>query len=209
LAARGVAYISLSPESAPVVTATLETARWRRAMGSRVVQIVFDASAIVSELLSPEQGPLVSRQSGFESLVAVTNDLSSMCTPYRGEVERIDLPPLRERPEDIPHCLRYFIEKHALVAGRRVRSISLEVMDLLLSYSWPGNILEMNCVIAEIVRGGSGPEIGADALTRLHAGAFTDMALRASRFAGESLQEGLRRLDRLLCASAPVLNTAC
>jgi hypothetical protein len=175
---RGVVYLSLCRDGLRTAEKTLETARQRRKSGSGVVQMIFDAS--------PDMAP------GADTMPAFLRDAP--------DLDAIELPPLRNRREDFPHCLRYFIEKHARRAGRSVRSISLEAMDLLLSYCWPGNILEMDCVIAEVVRRDTGPEINFASMTQLDAKAFTDTALRASRFAGESLQEGLLRLDRLLYA---------
>jgi hypothetical protein len=108
--------------------------------------------------------------------------------------------------EGAPFEIQHAYLRHAHLAGRGIRSIALAALDLLLSYRWPGNILEMDCVMAEVVRGGSGPEIGAASAARLDARAFADSALSASRFAGESLQQGLHRLDRLLGTGTVAVN---
>ena len=71
---------------------------------------------------------------------------------YRLNVIPIHLPPLRERREDIPLLLDYFLEKYNREAGRQVMRASREVLDRLLAYSWPGNIRELeNCVERAVV----------------------------------------------------------
>jgi len=78
---------------------------------------------------------------------------------YRLNVVKIDLPPLRERPEDIPLLALHFAEKYRR-PGQPSKQIASESMELLLNYSWPGNIrelenaLERACVISpdEMIR---------------------------------------------------------
>ena len=59
----------------------------------------------------------------------------------------IDIPPLRERQEDIPVLVEYFVDRYASKAGKKIRTIGRESMELLRSYSWPGNIRELQNVI--------------------------------------------------------------
>lgn len=66
---------------------------------------------------------------------------------FRLNVMTIDVPPLRERMEDIPALARHFLEQSAKVFQLPVREIAPEAMDLLMSYSWPGNIRELENVI--------------------------------------------------------------
>ncbi len=66
---------------------------------------------------------------------------------YRLNVFPIALPPLRERQEDIPILVEYFIHRYASKLGKRIRSASRRTLDLLQSYSWPGNIRELQNVI--------------------------------------------------------------
>jgi DNA-binding NtrC family response regulator len=61
---------------------------------------------------------------------------------YRLNVIKIDLPPLRDRPEDIPVLARHFMEKNAR-PGEQPKQITPEAMEVLLSYHWPGNIREL------------------------------------------------------------------
>jgi PAS domain S-box-containing protein len=66
---------------------------------------------------------------------------------YRLNVFPIEVPPLRERQEDIPMLAAYFIDRFARKAGKSIRSVSKRSLELLQSYSWPGNIRELQNVI--------------------------------------------------------------
>jgi DNA-binding NtrC family response regulator len=66
---------------------------------------------------------------------------------YRINVFSITLAPLRERTEDIPDLADFFLKKHAKISGSQPKKISPQVLEKLLSYSWPGNIRELENVI--------------------------------------------------------------
>jgi formate hydrogenlyase transcriptional activator len=66
---------------------------------------------------------------------------------YRLNVFPIHVPPLRERPEDILLLAKYFIERYAAKAGKRIRRVEKRTAGLLESYHWPGNIRELQNVI--------------------------------------------------------------
>jgi formate hydrogenlyase transcriptional activator len=66
---------------------------------------------------------------------------------YRLNVFPIRIPPLRERLEDIPLLVQYFIDRNARELGKNIRSVSKETLELFQSYSWPGNIRELRNVI--------------------------------------------------------------
>jgi PAS domain S-box-containing protein len=66
---------------------------------------------------------------------------------YRLNVFPIEMPPLRERKEDIPLLVEYFIDRYASRAGKRIRSVNRETLARLTSYAWPGNIRELQNVI--------------------------------------------------------------
>jgi PAS domain S-box-containing protein len=70
---------------------------------------------------------------------------------YRLNVFPIAIPPLRERKEDIPMLVQYFIDRYASKAGKKIRSINKKTLDLLQSYPWPGNIRELQNVIERSV----------------------------------------------------------
>lgn len=76
---------------------------------------------------------------------------------YRLRVVKIELPPLRKRKEDIVPLVRKFVEKFAKVHGKPVSGVADEVMALIQSYTWPGNIRElMNCIESSVVMNRSG-----------------------------------------------------
>jgi formate hydrogenlyase transcriptional activator len=81
---------------------------------------------------------------------------------YRLNVFPILMPPLRERREDIPLLVHYFVDKYAAKIGRPVRAVTSETMQHLVRYSWPGNIRELENVIerAMILSTGSVLELG-------------------------------------------------
>ncbi|MDI6826912.1 MAG: sigma-54 dependent transcriptional regulator, partial [Armatimonadota bacterium] len=71
---------------------------------------------------------------------------------YRLNVITINLPPLRERIEDIPELVRHFIAKYNNETGKSIEGVSPEGMALLKSYSWPGNIRELeNCIERAVI----------------------------------------------------------
>jgi transcriptional regulator with GAF, ATPase, and Fis domain len=70
---------------------------------------------------------------------------------YRLNVFPIEMPPLRERAEDIPLLVEYFIDRFARKAGRKFWAVNKKSLDLLQSYPWPGNIRELQNVIERSV----------------------------------------------------------
>ena len=83
---------------------------------------------------------------------------------YRLNVITIELPPLRQRKEDIPALVDHFLKKYAEENERPVRRITPEALRPLMSYSWPGNVRELENVIERAVVLSSGPEINVDLL---------------------------------------------
>src|SRR5262249_32229479 len=101
-------------------------------------------------------------------LVAATNrDLSVMVAArqfrsdlfYRLNVIPLTLPPLRERPEDIPLLVRYFVQQHSLRLNKPVRSIPVETMNALTRYPWPGNVRELENFIERAVLLSPSPDL--------------------------------------------------
>jgi formate hydrogenlyase transcriptional activator len=70
---------------------------------------------------------------------------------YRLNVFPIQMPPLRQRADDIPLLVEYFIERYGKVAGKRFRSINKKTLDLFQAYDWPGNIRELQNVVERAV----------------------------------------------------------
>ena len=70
---------------------------------------------------------------------------------YRLNVFPIEIPPLRERRQDIPTLVEYFVHRYARKAGKKIRSIQKGTLELLESYAWPGNVRELQNVIERSV----------------------------------------------------------
>jgi DNA-binding NtrC family response regulator len=83
---------------------------------------------------------------------------------YRLNVITIELPPLRQRREDIPLLVQFFLKKYAEENDRPVRRIMPEALRPLMSYSWPGNVRELENVIERAVVLSSGTDITVDLL---------------------------------------------
>jgi transcriptional regulator with GAF, ATPase, and Fis domain len=69
---------------------------------------------------------------------------------YRLKGLTIDLPPLRERPEDVIELASHFLNQYAAESGVRAKILSTGAMDLLLGYAWPGNIRELENIIRSV-----------------------------------------------------------
>jgi formate hydrogenlyase transcriptional activator len=105
-------------------------------------------------------------------LIAATNrDLTSMVDEqkfrsdlfYRLNVFPVHVPPLRERPEDIPLLVRHFSEQLARRMNKIIETIPSETMEALCDYHWPGNIRELQNVIERAVILSSGPMLKVSA----------------------------------------------
>jgi formate hydrogenlyase transcriptional activator len=70
---------------------------------------------------------------------------------YRLNVFPIEVPPLRERRDDIPMLVEYFVDRYARKAGRKIKQIEKKTLGLLQTYSWPGNIRELQNVLERSV----------------------------------------------------------
>ena len=101
-------------------------------------------------------------------VVAATNgDLSKLVAEkafrsdlyYRLNVFPIQVPALRERPEDVPLLVRYFVQKYSRQLNKSVEYVPADAMDALAHYSWPGNVREMENLIERAVLLSPGREL--------------------------------------------------
>jgi len=81
---------------------------------------------------------------------------------YRLNVFPIKLPPLRERKEDVPLLVNYFVDRYAKRAGKKIKHIQKKALDVLQEYSWPGNIRELQNVIERSLIIGEANEFSID-----------------------------------------------
>lgn len=78
---------------------------------------------------------------------------------FRLKVVTVELPPLRQRPEDIPLLVKHFIERFNEELGRKVTSVSPSLMDALRAYPWPGNVRQLKNVVENMVLFARGEEL--------------------------------------------------
>lgn len=93
-------------------------------------------------------------------VIAATNVDLSLCLArgalredfyYRINVIPVQLPPLRERLEDLPLLISHILEKHPVARERSIRQVSPEVLDQMLAYRWPGNIRELENILERAI----------------------------------------------------------
>ena len=81
---------------------------------------------------------------------------------YRLNVIAIQLPPLRQRKEDIPALAQHFVDKYSQENGKAVEAVTPEALQVLMDYDWPGNVRELENVIERGVVLSTGPYIGPE-----------------------------------------------
>lgn len=93
-------------------------------------------------------------------VIAATNVDLSLCLArgtlredfyYRINVIPVQLPPLRERLEDLPLLINYFLGKHSIAKERNIRQVAPKVLDQMLAYHWPGNIRELENILERAI----------------------------------------------------------
>jgi len=106
-------------------------------------------------------------------LIAATNrDLQSRIAAgefredlfFRLNVIRVEIPPLRERAEDVPLLIEHYLDAYSRLHKVPVMSVSPDAMDALVSYRWPGNVRELKNVVERIVLKTDGEAVGYDDL---------------------------------------------
>jgi two-component system nitrogen regulation response regulator GlnG len=76
---------------------------------------------------------------------------------YRLNVFTIQLPPLRERTEDMPELVHHFLQRYSRELHKDIQSVAPETLGLLRAYPWPGNIRELQSVLKQAMLNASGP----------------------------------------------------
>lgn len=136
-------------------------------------------------------------------LIAATNrDLEEMIKNgrfredlyYRLNVIEIDIPPLRERKEDIPLLVNYFIDIFNRENNRSIRGIERDALEVLMEYSWPGNTRELRNVIERAVVLCGGDTIGVDDLS-------DKLRLKEETPSGITLRDAVNSYERKLILS--------
>jgi DNA-binding NtrC family response regulator len=123
---------------------------------------------------------------------------------YRLNVVPLNIPPLRERKEDIPFLAGHFLQKLAPDTGSKVESITDAAMDKLLAYHWPGNVRELENVIERSLVMATGTTLDAPDIklemaprSRSHPDehSFLPEGMSLDQYEQEIIREALRRAD--------------
>jgi transcriptional regulator with GAF, ATPase, and Fis domain len=135
-------------------------------------------------------------------VVAATNrDLGKMVIEgkfledlyYRLNVIPLHIPPLRERPEDVPLLVEHFIRKHEKRVGKRIKGIEDGAMQALVRYNWPGNVRELENSVERAIVLSSAPVIRAQDISIVGAAA---PAQQTAALPSMSLRENIEWVER-------------
>lgn len=133
---------------------------------------------------------------------------------YRLNVVPINIPPLRERREDIPYLLDHFIARFARESGKPIRSITPAAQRILMEFHWPGNVRELENIIERAVAlstgdvidvadirldlsptKSGGTSLAASAMSAASAVPFLPPGMTLEHFEDEMIREALRRAN--------------
>jgi len=114
---------------------------------------------------------------------------------YRLNVIPIVIPPLRERPEDIPHLVSSFIKEYSKIYNKVINDIDDRALEILMNYYWPGNVRELENVIEYMVVRAKNEAIQLENLPSSIKSAF-ETRKPAEEFKRESPSELLQLLEK-------------
>jgi len=152
LADKGTVFLDeigeLPLEMQPKLLRIIEDKEFERVGGTRVLQ--------------PDFRIIAATNRDLERLVAEGGFRTDLF--YRLNVMRMNIPPLRQRPEDIPLLIRYFLDGMARDAGLSQIPMAPQAEALMQGYSWPGNVRELVNVLERVLASREGEEIGPEDL---------------------------------------------
>jgi formate hydrogenlyase transcriptional activator len=125
----------ISPELQPKLLRVLQDHEFERLGGNRTIKVDLRLIAATNRDLA----------------ASVAHDEFRSDLFYRLNVFPVRLPALRERREDIPDLVRYFVLKYAAKMGKTIETVSSETMEALANWDWPGNVRELENVIERSV----------------------------------------------------------
>lgn len=109
---------------------------------------------------------------------------------YRLQVVEIHMPPLRERPGDIPLLTAHFLHKYLLETGRKIKGFTQAALEKMLQYHWPGNVRELRNVIERAVALSTGPMLDSpDIWLSNLSGPQTQPEIKLDAFHPQTLEE--------------------
>ena len=116
---------------------------------------------------------------------------------FRIKGATIDVPPLRERREDIPVLVDHFIAQANETHGRKIKGIDADARRLLMSYAWPGNVRQLRNVVENMVVLAAGQRLTVDDVpAEIYRPPGEDADAQFSHLAGISIEEAEKRLIR-------------
>jgi two-component system, NtrC family, response regulator AtoC len=122
---------------------------------------------------------------------------------YRINVLTIEMPPLRERKEDIPLLINHFVEKFNKRLGLKIEKVNNDCMERLLEYSWPGNVRELENAIERAMVLSNGKEITTDFLPRELSRSGDGTASEENfSISGYSIKRNTKQMERQLISMA-------
>jgi len=133
---------------------------------------------------------------------------------YRLKVVSIELPPLRERKEDIPDLLHFFLNKYNLEFGKRIKTIEPDAIKSLSAYHWPGNIRQLESVIERAVILGESDtislrdiigELSVDKAVAYHAFSLPDKGINLEALEKNLLTQAMEKSDGVVAKAAKLL----
>ena len=122
---------------------------------------------------------------------------------YRLSVFPINVPPLRDRKQDIPRLVAYFIERMKVRLGKNITRIPPQVFDDLVLYDWPGNIRELENIIERsiIISPGTTLLLSNPVSNQKNTLTLADGLSNSITLSGQTLDEVQREQIRLVCES--------
>lgn len=126
---------------------------------------------------------------------------------YRLSVVQINIPPLRERKDDIPMLVNHFIKKYNLGAGKDIQGISPKALKQLMSYNFPGNITELENIIRKSLWLETSQTIQRVQVDSFHEGigmGFTENIIHNIEMSDEEmdLKKSIREMEKVLILNA-------
>ncbi len=117
---------------------------------------------------------------------------------YRLAVVPLEIPPLRERPEDVPELLSFFLGSYNKETGKKIEGFSDRALAALMSYHWPGNVRELRNLVEQAVVMSDGPIVGIDDLPeRVAAGTAAPGSARPAGGSSLNLPEIIEETEKL------------
>lgn len=118
-------------------------------------------------------GETLSRKVNVRIIAATNKDLAKQVEQnlfredlyYRLNVIPIRLPALRERKEDLPFLVQFFVGKYSQAEGKHIESVSKDLIDAMMEYSWPGNIRELENIVQRMIIFSNSKKLSFDNLT--------------------------------------------